>query len=157
MKLKYLIIHCTATPEGRSVTSADIRRWHTSPKPIGRGWKQVGYSDMIHINGGVENLVPYSSDNNVDIWEITNGVSGINSVSRHLVYVGGCASDGKTPKDTRNKLQQVAMRKYVLDTIKRHPDIIVAGHNQFAKKACPSFDVQKWLLSIGVERKNIYN
>ena len=30
-KLKYLVIHCTATPEGREVSSADIRKWHTSP------------------------------------------------------------------------------------------------------------------------------
>ncbi|MFA7629004.1 MAG: lysozyme, partial [Candidatus Dojkabacteria bacterium] len=26
--LQYLVIHCTATPAGRAVTAADIRRWH---------------------------------------------------------------------------------------------------------------------------------
>lgn len=41
--LQYLVIHCTATPEGREVSAADIRRWHTSPPSEGgRGWKQVG-------------------------------------------------------------------------------------------------------------------
>ena len=40
--LQYLVIHCTATPEGREVSAADIRRWHTSPPSEGgRGWKQV--------------------------------------------------------------------------------------------------------------------
>lgn len=29
--LRYLVIHCTATPCGREVTGAEIRRWHTSP------------------------------------------------------------------------------------------------------------------------------
>ena len=27
-KLKYLVLHCTATPEGRDVTAAQIRQWH---------------------------------------------------------------------------------------------------------------------------------
>lgn len=53
-KLKYLVIHCTATPEGREVSGAEIRAWHTNPvSKGGRGWKQVGYTDLflslIHI------------------------------------------------------------------------------------------------------------
>ena len=54
-KLKYLVIHCTATAESREVSSADIRRWHTAlVSEGGRGWKQVGYTDLFHLNGGVE-------------------------------------------------------------------------------------------------------
>lgn len=63
--------------------------------------KQVGYTDLFHLNGGVERLVDNNEDANVDPWEITNGVAGYNSVSRHIVYAGGVAKDGKTPKDTR--------------------------------------------------------
>ncbi|MFR6683342.1 MAG: lysozyme, partial [Phocaeicola massiliensis] len=49
-KLKYLVIHCTATAESREVSSADIRRWHTAPvSEGGRGWKQVGYTDLFHL------------------------------------------------------------------------------------------------------------
>ena len=70
-KLKYLVIHCTATPEGREVSAADIRRWHTSPAPAGRGWKQVGYTDLFHLDGRVERLVANNEDANVDPWEIT--------------------------------------------------------------------------------------
>ena len=154
--LKYLVIHCTATPEGREVTAADIRRWHTSPAPAGRGWKQVGYTDMVHLNGKVERLVTNNEDANVDSWEVTNGVAGINSVSRHIVYVGGLAKDAKTPKDTRTQAQQDTLKKYVLDFVRRFPNVEVAGHNQFANKACPSFDVPAWLRSIGVLEKNIY-
>jgi len=155
--LSYLIIHCTATPEGREVSADEIRRWHTSPKPKGRGWKQVGYSDIIHLDGTVENLVPYNDDDIVDSWEITNGASGINSISRHVVYAGGVSADDvKKAKDTRTWLQELAMITYVKETIARHPNIKVAGHNQFAQKACPSFNVPVWLMAIGVSDKNIY-
>ena len=99
-KLKYLVIHCTATPEGREVSAADIRRWHTSPAPAGRGWKQVGYTDLFHLDGRVERLVANNEDANVDPWEITNGAAGYNSISRHIVYAGGCDA-GMKPKDTR--------------------------------------------------------
>ena len=82
-KLKYLVIHCTATPEGREVSGAEIRAWHTNPvSKGGRGWKQVGYTDLFHLNGGVERLVNNNEDANVDPWEVTNGVAGYNSVSR---------------------------------------------------------------------------
>ncbi len=37
----------------------------------------------------------------MDPWEVTNGAKWYNSVSRHIVYAGGVAKDGKTPKDTR--------------------------------------------------------
>jgi len=155
--LTYLVIHCTATPEGREVSADEIRRWHTSPKPKGRGWKQVGYSDIIHLDGTVENLVPYNDDDVVDSWEITNGASGINSISRHVVYAGGVSADDvKKAKDTRTWLQELAMITYVKETIARHPNIKIAGHNQFAQKACPSFNVPVWLMAIGVSDENIY-
>lgn len=155
-KLKYLVIHCTATPEGMHVYPDDIERWHTTPPPVGRGWKQVGYRDMILLKDGLlVNLVPYNNDDVVDAWEITNGVAGINNVSAHVVYVGGCDSELK-PKDTRTPEQTETLRQYVLAFLKNHPDAKVAGHNQFAAKACPSFDVPKWLESIGVPSKNIY-
>ncbi|HYF67611.1 MAG TPA: N-acetylmuramoyl-L-alanine amidase [Ohtaekwangia sp.] len=155
MKLKFLVIHCTATPEFMKVTPADIRFWHTADPPKGRGWRQVGYSDMIMLDGSIINLVPYDRDDNVDKWEITNGVAGINSQSRHVVYVGGC--DGlMKPKDTRTPAQLKTMKEYVLRTIAEHPDILVSGHRQFANKDCPSFNVPLWLDFIGVDHKNIY-
>ncbi len=149
-RLRYLVIHCTATPEGREVSSADIRRWHTSPPPKGRGWKQVGYTDMIHLDGRTERLVDNNEDAWVDPWEITNGAKGYNSVSRHLVYVGGLASDAKTAKDTRTAAQLKTMTAYVKSFHKRFPGVRIIGHNEVAAKACPSFDVQEWLRSIGI-------
>jgi len=150
--LKYLVIHCTATPEGRKVTSAEIRKWHCSAvSKGGRGWKQVGYTDMIHIDGMIERLVKNNEDANVDPWEVTNGAVGYNSVSRHIVYVGGMSMDNKSPKDTRTAAQLKAMEAYVKDFHRRFPEVKIVGHNQLAAKACPSFNVQNWLKSIGIK------
>lgn len=151
-QLKYLVIHCTATPEGREVTSDEIHHWHTDPVSAGgRGWKQVGYTDMIHLDGRLERLVDNNEDENVDPWEMTNGAAGYNGVSRHLVYVGGTASDGTTPKDTRTPEQLAALETYVESFHERFPKVKIVGHNELAAKACPSFDVQVWLKGIGVK------
>lgn len=158
-KLKYLVIHCTATPEGCDVTSAQIRRWHTSPVSAGgRGWKQVGYTDLIHIDGTVERLVNNNEDANVDPWEITNGAKGYNSVSRHVVYAGGCPQKSvpdwqHKAKDTRTAAQKAALASYVIDFHRRFPAVKIIGHNEVAAKACPSFDVQAWLKEIGIEQR----
>ena len=88
----------------------------------------------------------------VDDWEITNSAKGYNSVSRHVVYAGGVAADGKTAKDTRTTAQKAALEKYVKDFHAAHPKVKIIGHNQVAAKACPSFDVQAWLREIGINQ-----
>jgi len=156
-KLKYLIWHCTATPEGRAVSSNDIRKWHIE----GRGWSRVGYSDMIHINGELENMIPFNQDQVVDSWEISNGAKGFNGSSRHAVYVGGCKSYKPfwlkfyPAKDTRTEEQKETMLVYTKYMIARHPNILVGGHNQLSNKACPSFDVSRWLRENGIPERNI--
>lgn len=155
-KLKYLVIHCTATPEGRKVSSDEIRKWHLSPvTENGRGWNQVGYTDMIHLDGSIERLVENDEDNIVDIWEITNGAVGYNSISRHIVYVGGVDNRNKA-KDTRTTSQKDSLYKYINEFIVKHPHILIAGHNQFAKKDCPSFNVPAWLQENNIPTPNIY-
>lgn len=152
-RLRYLVIHCTATPEGREVTAADIRHWHTDPVSRGgRGWRQVGYTDLIHLDGKVERLVRNNEDMEVDPWEVTNGAAGYNALSRHIVYAGGVAKDGKTPKDTRTPAQRKALEAYVKDFHRRFPTVRIVGHNELAAKACPSFSVKQWLREIGISQ-----
>ena len=151
--MQYLVIHCTATPEGREVSSAEIRRWHTAPASQGgRGWKQVGYTDMVHLDGRIERLADNNEDANVDPWEVTNGAAGYNSVSRHIVYVGGC-DNHLAPKDTRTEAQREALKRYVEDFHARFPQVKIVGHHELNPgKACPSFDVPTWLRSIGIRQ-----
>ena len=44
-----IILHCSATPEGRDVSLDDIRRWHVDE----RGWSDVGYHFVITLDGVV--------------------------------------------------------------------------------------------------------
>ena len=153
--MKYLVIHCTATKAGREVSSDEIRHWHTDPVcKGGRGWKQVGYTDMIHLDGRIERLVRNNEDASVDPWEITNGAKGYNAISRHIVYVDGVdANDVNKARDTRTPAQKEALKRYVRDFHMRFPQVKIIGHNQLASKACPSFDVPKWLKEIGIIQK----
>ena len=148
------------------MTAAEGRRMHTAPKSAGgRGWKQVGYTDIFRIDGTVERLVNNNEDTIVDPWEITNGASGYNSVSRHVVYAGGCDKNMK-PKDTRTPAQKAAMAKYVREFHAAHPDVRIIGHRDLSPdlngngiiepcewmKACPSFEVSDWLKEIGIKQ-----
>lgn len=140
-ELKFLIIHCTATPEGREVTSDQIRAWHMNPPPNGRGWRQVGYSDMVHLDGTIENMVKYDEDQWVQANEITNGAGNYNYVSRHVVYVGGMNKEYTQAKNTMTPGQFKSLHDYIKLFLEKHPDAKVIGHNQVAAKACPSFNV----------------
>ena len=146
----------------------DIRRWHLSPVSRGgRGWKQVGYTDLIHLDGHIERLVDNNEDAWVDPWEITNGAKGYNAVSRHVVYAGGLASDAKTPCDTRTPEQRAAMAGYVRSFHKRFPGVRIVGHRDLSPdrngdgkisrnewlKDCPCFDVAAWLREIGINQE----
>jgi len=150
--LQYLVVHCTASPEGRNLSRADIIRFHTAPvSEGGRGWSRVGYSDMIDINGRLINLRPYNENNYVEQNEYTFGAVGLNMIARHVVYVGGCDKN-MDPKDTRTTEQRETLKQYVIKFHQLHPEAKIIGHNQVAKKACPSFDVQKWLSEIGIKQ-----
>jgi N-acetylmuramoyl-L-alanine amidase len=155
MKFKYLILHCTATPEGRFITAQNVKDWHTKPKPYGNGWHQVGYSDLILLDGSRHQFVKHDQDTEIDAFEITNGVAGINSISRHLCYVGGMDKSFKNPKDTRTDVQLETMIDIIEEVLDYAPDVLIAGHNQFDNKACPSFWTPNFLREIGVEEKNI--
>ena len=48
-----LIVHCTATPVGREVSSAEVDQWHRQ-----RGWKGIGYHYLIQLDGTVERGAP---------------------------------------------------------------------------------------------------
>lgn len=105
---------------------------------------------MLHLDGTWERLVNNNEDANVEPWEITNGAKGYNAISRHIVYVGGMAADGFTPKDTRTMVQRQSLERYVRNFHNRHPKVRIIGHNDISGKACPAFNVGKWLKEIGI-------
>lgn len=97
-RIERLVIHCTAMPPEREVTSVEVRRWYTALiAEGGREWRQVGYSDIIHLDGEVEQLVDNNEDAEFDGWEIPTGAKGCNASGRHVIYVGGVTADERTP------------------------------------------------------------
>lgn len=124
-----IIVHCTATAEGRDVTVEEITRWHKA-----QGWKTIGYHWVIYRDGSVHK----GREEKV----IGAHCRGHNTGSIGVCYVGGCASDGKTPKDTRTPRQKEALIRLLKQLRERYPNATIHGHRDFAAKACPSFDAK---------------
>jgi hypothetical protein len=156
-KLKYLFLHCSATPEDRDVTADDIIRMHTAPKSEGgRGWSRAGYRLIVRLDGELDEIVNVDGDAWVEANEITYGARGFNSVSHHICYAGGMDAAYEQPKDTRTEAQRQSLEEIVRWYVEHHPHIQILGHNQVASKACPSFDVTAFLRQFDVPEQNIY-
>lgn len=128
-KITKIIIHCAATPEGKDFTVQQIDQWHRQ-----RGFRCIGYHFVIYRDGSIHKGRP--------IEQVGAHTSGHNANSIGICYIGGCSSDGKTPKDTRTWAQRVSLVKLVAELRSQFPTASVHGHNEFANKACPSFNVQ---------------
>lgn len=125
-KINELVWHCTATPEGREVSVKEIDRWHKQ-----RGWSGIGYHKVVHLDGTVSEGRPES--------KVGAHVAGRNTGTLGYVYVGGVATNGKTPKDTRTPAQKATMLRLTREAIAKYGITKVSGHNQYAAKACPCF------------------
>lgn len=129
-KIDLIIIHCSATPEGKDFRTADIDRWHRQ-----QGFKSIGYHFVVYRDGSVHAGRP--------IAEVGAHCKGHNATSIGVCYIGGLAADGKTPKDTRTVEQRKAMRNLVKTLKHVFPEAVVRSHRDFAAKACPCFDATR--------------
>lgn len=129
--IKEIIVHCTATPEGRDVTVSEITKWHQQ-----RGFQTIGYHYVIYRDGSIH------TGRNVNLVGAHCTSHNVNSVG--VCYVGGCANDGKlTPKDTRTPAQKASLLKLLKQLRAMYPHAKIYGHRDFATKACPSFDAKE--------------
>ncbi len=138
-KINEIIVHCTATVEGKDFTVSDIDKWHKA-----RGWKGIGYHYVVYRDGTVCKGRP--------VIEIGAHCQGHNSHSVGVVYVGGLDKDGKTAKDTRTTAQRQALKELLIKLSKQYrlPKGAIHGHRDYAAKACPSFDATKEYKEIGL-------
>lgn len=128
--IKELIVHCSATPEGKDFTVNDIRKWH-----LARGFSDVGYHYVIYRDGSIH----------VGRNESVSGAhcTGHNTISIGICYIGGLATDGKTPKDTRTPAQKASLLKLLKELKAKYPKAKIYPHYKFAAKACPSFNAEE--------------
>lgn len=135
--IKYIVLHCTATPQKTTIKSIQ-RYWSNF-----LGWKNPGYHFIIKPNGEAVELHP--------IEKVANGVRGYNYNSIHISYLGG-VDRYKNPLDNRTFAQkntQVALLKKLKE---KFPNAVIKGHRDFpnVNKACPSFEVARWLTQVGL-------
>lgn len=125
-----LIWHCAATPEGRDYTVKDIDAWHRARKFDGIGYHYVVYRNgKIELGRSIDEIGAHVLDHNV-------GTIG-------ACYIGGMDRRGKKPKDTRTAAQRAAMLSLTKQLAATYDLKKISGHNQYAQKACPSFDVRR--------------
>ena len=129
-EINKIIVHCSATREGENYEVAEIRKWH-----LARGFNDIGYHFYIDLYGEIHK--------GRDIDKIGAHCKGHNRNSIGICYCGGVEADGKTPKDTRQECQKESLVA-VLRTLKAmYPNAVIHSHNDFANKACPSFNATR--------------
>lgn len=139
-----IVIHCSATPDGKSYTVDDIRKWHKD-----RGFSDIGYHYVVYRNGCVE------LGRDVDI--AGAHVQGHNAHTIGICYIGGMDKYGKIAKDTRTLAQKASLLSLLTDLRKLYPTAKICGHRDFSEdlnkngilepwewmKECPCFDAIK--------------
>ncbi|CAG5072888.1 hypothetical protein DYBT9623_04427 [Dyadobacter sp. CECT 9623] len=140
-KIKYLVVHCTASPQATSVDS--IKRYWKNVM----GWEDPGYHVIVKPDGEATVLAP--------IERVTNGVKGYNSKSIHISYIGGVDKNGK-PIDNRTTEQKETLLHYLRKWKQMFPEAVILGHRDFSPdkngngrvdpweriKECPCFDAK---------------
>ena len=134
-----IVVHCSATHADWKPTAsveekrAIVRRWHQ-----GRNWKREGYHHFIDRDGSECAGRPDSMKG--------AGVRGRNDHTLHVCLFGGHGSSADDlPGENFTPEQLGALRAYLIKKQKEYPSIVkISGHNQYANKACPGFNVPRW-------------
>lgn len=127
------------------IGAKEIDRMHRQ-----RGWFQIGYHWVVRRNGTVEPGRPEEKAGA----HIGDCGPGWNARSIGVCLVGGVASDGKTPQANFTPAQMAALGPLLADIKARfkipagrtmgHRDVIAMNPGA-PPKACPCFDVKRWL------------
>ena len=123
-----IILHCSATPEGRSLDFEACRRDHIRH----RHFRDIGYHFYITRDGVVHTGRPLE--------QAGAHCKGHNRHSVGICYEGGLDAAGH-PKDTRTVPQKEALTKLVRELKRRFPRALVVGHRDLDPgKDCPCFE-----------------
>lgn len=129
--IKNIIVHCSATRASQDIGAAEIDTWHKQ-----QGWDEIGYHFVIRRNGEIEK--------GRALEKIGAHCRGHNAESIGICLVGGIDKDGK-PENNFTQNQFSALRSLTAKLQGQFSAIQhIHGHNEFANKACPCFDVKEF-------------
>ena len=143
-KISKLIIHCSANGPNSKIGAYEIRKYHTLPEAQGgRGFEDIGYHFVIKRDGTVEQgrKLEYQGAH----------CTGHNANSIGICLVGGVDVSGR-PDDNFTLLQREALAMMLRAMRQRWPNATIHGHCEFANKACPVMDVDKFLQEHGIDK-----
>ena len=126
-----IFVHCSATKPSQNVGVREIRQWHKE-----QGWLDVGYHFIIKRDGTVEEGRPVNV--------VGSHVKDWNSRSVGVCLVGGIDAKGKFEANF-TPAQMSALRTKLAELKVLYPQADIKAHHDVAPKACPSFDLQRWL------------
>lgn len=146
-----IIVHCTATPEGKDYTVEDIRKMHRQ-----QGWSDIGYHYLIGRHG------ERWAGRDVDI--IGAHCCGHNAHSIGVCYVGGMSRMFDKDKDTRTLAQKATLIQLLTELKQLYPKAVILGHRDTSPdlngngivepaewvKKCPCFDAKTEYKYIGL-------
>lgn len=149
--IRNIVIHCSASPNGRDVSVEEIDRWHAArgfnrrPAAIEANrpnLKHIGYHHVIEIDGTMRFGRAHI--------EIGAHVAGSNADSIGICMIG---------TDKFTAAQWASLAQLHTDLSDRYVSAIWLGHRDFSPdlngdgiiqpqewlKTCPGFDVNEWL------------
>jgi N-acetylmuramoyl-L-alanine amidase len=131
--VKYLVVHCSATPPDMDVDATMIDRWHRQ-----QGWFGIGYHFVIKRNGELQTGRP--------ITQAGAHAIRVNDCSLGICLAGGVSKeDPRTAENNFTPAQMRALQRLLEQLLVKFPAAQVIGHRDVEpKKACPSFDAAKW-------------
>ena len=127
-RITLIIIHCSATPEGRSLDFETCRNDHIRH----RGFRDIGYHFYITRDGTIHPGRPLE--------QVGAHCRSHNRHSIGICYEGGLSGNGK-PADTRTLPQKGAMLALLRELKRIFPHALIVGHRDLnPQKDCPCFD-----------------
>lgn len=130
--VRFLVIHCSATPCNKEYTAEQMLRDHRQ-----RGFRSVGYHFYIRRNGEVSR--------HRKLLEVGAHARGYNRCSIGICYEGGLNTEGQ-PADTRTPQQKAGLEELLATLHRLFPGARIVGHRELpgVRKDCPCFACEEY-------------
>ena len=134
-KITRIVVHCSATPQGRYHDARDIHLWHKA-----RGWAGIGYHYVLLDSGEVQQgrNINYTGAH----------AKGYNKGSLAICLIGGLNDNMIATEKAFTTDQLRVLEKLLSDLQKMYPKAEILGHRDlpYVNKACPCIEVNDYII-----------